>query len=91
MSRLGTSLCALYALIIAICVATAYSSGDSKGRYVLLQLPIAPQMALIHELGLVPSARHLSWVEVYALLGSPTFAILYGFGWLVDRRRQKKP
>lgn len=91
MSRTGTILCALYALIITICVAFAFTSGDFKGWYVLLQLPIALQMALLDTLGLVPLVRHLNWLEAYALLATPTFAALYGFGWLVDRQRKEKP
>lgn len=90
MSRIGIILCALYALIIAACVAVAVSSGDFKGWYVLLQLPIALQMALISAVGLVPLVEHLNWLEAYALLAIPTFAILYGFGWMVDRLHKGK-
>lgn len=91
MSRIGIILCVLYALVIATCVAIAATSGDFKSSYVLLQLPIALQMALIAALGLVPLVEHLSWPEAYALLATPTFAILYGFGWAVERLHKGKP
>lgn len=91
MSRIGIILCAVYALIIAACVAAAFSSGDPKGWYVVLQLPIALQSTLIAVFGLVPLVEHLNWLEAYVLLASPTFAILYGLGWAIERLHKGKP
>ncbi|HLO76781.1 MAG TPA: hypothetical protein VK196_10045 [Magnetospirillum sp.] len=91
MSRVGIILCALYALVIAACVASAFSSDDFKGSYVLLQLPIALQIALISALGLAPLMRNLNWLETYALLATPTFAVLYGLGWVLEWPHKGKP
>lgn len=88
MSRIGLFLCALYATAIATCLAFAYDAGnDFKGQYVFLQLPIALQISLMQELGLISHLRHISWVAAYLLLGLPAFALLYFVGWLIDRCR----
>ena len=88
MSRIGTSLCLVYALIIFACLAFAYSAdGDFKGQYVFLQLPIAFQMAGIDAIGLSSQLQNISWVGAYALLGLPTFFLLYFVGWAIDGRR----
>lgn len=87
MSRIGKILCLIYALIIIGCFAVAYSAdGDFKGQYVLLQLPLALQMAGINAIGLSPQLQNLSWVGAYVLLGLPTFLFLYFVGWVIDRR-----
>jgi hypothetical protein len=87
MSRIGKILCLIYALIIIACFAGAYSAeGDFKGQYVFLQLPIAIQMAGINAIGLSSKLQNLSWVGAYALLGLPTFLLLYFVGWAIDGR-----
>jgi hypothetical protein len=86
MSRIGHTFCAIYAPIIAACWAFALSAGgDSKGQFVFLQLPIALQGALLHELGLQALLERMNWIVVYLLLGLPTFALLYLARWLIDR------
>ena len=88
MSRIGISLCLVYALIIFVCFTFAYSAdGDFKGQYVFLQLPIAFQMAGIDAIGLSSQLQNISWVGAYALLGLPTFFLLYFVGWAIDGRR----
>lgn len=85
MSRIGTTLCLIYALIIIVCFAFAYSAdGDFKGQYVFLQLPIVLQMAGIDAIGLSPKLQNLSWVGAYGLLGLPTFLFLYFVGRAID-------
>ena len=87
MSRIGKTLCLIYALVIAVCIALAYSAGgDFKGQYVFLQLPIVIQMAGIDAIGLSPKLQNLSWVGAYALLGLPTILFLYLVGWVIDGR-----
>jgi len=92
MSRIGKTLCLIYALIIAVCIALAYSAGgDFKGRYVFLQLPIVIQMAGIDVIGLSPKLQNLSWVGAYGVLGLPTFLFLYFVGWTIDGRSSDPP
>jgi len=87
MNRIGKILCLIYALIIVICIAFAYSSGgDFKGQYIFLQLPIVIQMAGIDAIGLSPKLQNLSWVGAYGLLGLPTFLFLYFIGLAIDGR-----
>jgi len=87
MSRTGLSLCAVYAAAIAACVASGFLGGDPKSKYVLLQLPIALQSALVVELGLAPSIQGISWLTAYVVLASPVFGLLCGLGSLIDRKR----
>jgi hypothetical protein len=87
MSRIGKILCLIYALIIAICIALAYSAGsDFKGEYVFLQLPISIQMAGGYAIGLAQKLPNISWIGAYALYGLPTFLFLYLIGWAIDGR-----
>ncbi len=83
-SKVGIGLCIVYALIIAVCVIGAQGA-DNKGAFVLMQLPIGFQM------GIVPSflshmLENLTWLSAYVLFATPTFLLLYFFGWLVDRK-----
>jgi hypothetical protein len=84
MNRLGALLCILYASIIALCVGAAFSA-DTKGHYVLLQLPIAFQMAGLDALGMASKFNGMSWVTSYAILALPTFLFLYFLGWGISR------
>lgn len=82
MSKIGLILCFLYSEITGLCVwASLGSPGDSKGKFVLLQLPLALQLAALDWLGLGRTLSNLSWVGAYLLVGLPTLALLYGAGW----------
>ena len=85
-SRAGAILCAVY---VAICVlAVAYSvlaSGDPKGRFVIFQMPIVIQSALLDAVGLGSLLVGLSWPAAYALLALPVLPLLYGLGILIER------
>ena len=88
MSRTGLSLCALYAAVIVGCIAFVFlGNPDPKGSYVVLQLPIALQSALVVSIGLAPLLENISWPVAYVLLAGPVFALLYGIGALIDRSR----
>lgn len=85
-SRFGLILVGLYVLLSALCVAASFaSSGDHKGSFVLLQLPIAFQASLVQAMGFADALRHLGWVGAYALFVLPTIILLYGFGAFIDR------
>ena len=82
------TLCAFYIVVAGACVAFAFGvSGDPMGHFVILQLPIALQLALLDTLGLGVFLEQLSWVSAYILLGIPTLLALYTLGWLVGRHR----
>ena len=83
-SKFGIGLCVVYALIIAVCVFSAQGA-DNKGAFVLLQLPIALQMAIVPK-SLYSTLENLSWLRAYLLFGTPTFLILYLFGWFLERK-----
>lgn len=87
MSRLGLALCALYGTIVGVCAALAItSSGDPKGRFVFLQIPIALQAAALDALGLEWLIEPLSWGAAYLVLGVPTLAVLYLAGRFLGNR-----
>ena len=79
-SKVGIVLCVVYALIIATFVMSAQGA-DNKGAFVLMQLPIAFQMALVPS-SLLP--ENLSWLNAYLLFATPTFLLLYFFGWFLE-------
>jgi hypothetical protein len=62
-----------------------FVSDDSKGWFVFLQLPLAPQIELLTQLGLSPALSELGWVGSYLLIGAPTLAALYVAGWLLEK------
>lgn len=86
MSRYGLLFCAIYATVICICLALAFSAGgDFKGQFVFLQLPIALQGAALQFLGLGSLLATLSWVAAYVAIAIPTFGLLYFTGWFLQR------
>lgn len=88
MSKTGLWLCAIYAAIIAACIGSIFlhAGYDTESKFILLQLPIAPQSALIAALGLMLLLKGVSWPVAYVLLAGPVFCLLYGLGMLIDRR-----
>ena len=81
-SRTGLALCIAYLAVVALCVWLTFSGeGDPKGRFVLLQLPIALQMSPFMRQN--SSLEGLSWVGAYALFGIPTLIFLYGTGHVI--------
>lgn len=84
-NRTGLVFCALYVVATCTCFALAFSSGDFKGRFVFLQLPIALQLSVLSSLGLGPLLTNLSWVAAYVVIAIPTFGLLYFSGWFIER------
>ena len=85
-SRAGAALCAVY--VTGCIAAVAYSvlaSGDPKGRFVIFQMPIVVQGALLDSVGLGSLLVGLSWPAAYALLALPVLPLLYGLGVLIER------
>jgi hypothetical protein len=85
MSKLGLRLCFVYCLLSLVCVVSAVlAQTDFKSHFVLLQLPIALQGALVDAVGLARYLETLSWPFTYVLLGLPTLAALYVLGMLIE-------
>lgn len=59
---------------------TFWAGFDFKGRFVFLQLPLTPQIAIIDAIGLSSQFQNLSWVGAYIILGLPAFVVLYFVG-----------
>ncbi len=77
----GIVLCALYALPMLLCLWIANDAGaDDKGRFVMLQLPLTPQLAILDAIGADGWLRGLSWVFAYSILVPPFLVMLYLLG-----------
>jgi hypothetical protein len=79
-SKTGLALTGLYLLLTIISIVWALNVSDPKGKTVFLQLPIAIQLAVIQELGLIKALYGFSWYIIYPLIVIPTLFILYYIG-----------
>lgn len=80
MNKAGAILAGCYAAIASACVIASLIAEDAKGGFVLLQLPIALQGAVLSAVGLGPALSKVGWLGAYALIGGGTMATLYGLG-----------
>lgn len=80
-SRLGLCFSLIYLVPAIACVGLALSGDDSKGRFVLLQLPIGQQLWALHLMGIRESLYGFSWPALYLLLCLPVVVMLYCIGW----------
>ena len=83
-SRTGWVLLALYGLLILLCVGAALATEDPKGRFVLLQLPLALPIGGLVALGFGDALSRLSWWGAYGVVGLPTALGVYLVGALWD-------
>ncbi|MCD0246738.1 hypothetical protein JWH11_20025 [Xanthomonas melonis] len=84
-SVFGVALCVLYAMPMSLCLWIAQQAdGDDKGRFVMLQLPLTPQLALLDAIGADAWLRGLSWLTSYLVLVPPFLVVLYLLGSLVQ-------
>ncbi|WP_115050145.1 hypothetical protein [Xanthomonas arboricola] len=89
-SLFGAVLCLLYGAVTALCVwAASAAGGDPKGHFVLLQLPLTPQLTVLDAMGADAWLTDMPWVTGDLLLVPPFLAALYLFGyavqWLIER------
>jgi hypothetical protein len=81
-SYIGLSLVGAYVGVTALCLIAAVTTQDPKSHFVLLQLPIALQTAIIpHEMW-----NYLSWISwplAYVLFALPSVFMLYAIGSLI--------
>lgn len=85
-SKAGAALSLAYAVITVGCiVASLVIQGDAKGRFVILQLPIAFQIGPFQALGLGEYLASLGWVASYLIFGIPTIFGLYFAGSTIGR------
>ncbi|OQP74781.1 hypothetical protein IA54_011720, partial [Xanthomonas phaseoli pv. syngonii LMG 9055] len=65
------------------------AQGDPKGYFVLLQLPLTPQLIALDALHADAWLTNMLWATSYVLLVPPFLAVLYAFGhavqWLIAR------
>jgi hypothetical protein len=86
LNRLGLVLCIIYLIIVGLFLSAGLASGeDPKGQFVLLQLPISVQLAILDELGLTLYFKNWSWPIAYAAFIPPACFGLYFIGIFVTR------
>jgi hypothetical protein len=85
-SALGLILAGAYVIPSAVLVIYGSSLEDTKGHFVLMQLPIAFQMAIVDSFHLTPKLSGVSWTGAYLLFGLPIVVLLYLVGWGLSRQ-----
>lgn len=91
MSRFGLYFCAPYAIFVAACLGhVMLGGGDDAARLVLLQMPIAGQLAVVHWLGLGRTLEFVSWPDAYGLFMTPAFILLYALGASLERSLERR-
>ena len=86
LNRLGLSLCTAYLVLTLILAWAAHSAeGDPKGQFVLLQLPIALQLATADFLGLATYIREWSFPIAYSFFVPAACIVLYASAVAVSR------
>jgi hypothetical protein len=86
MSKIGLSFCILYLALTALFVWGSHDAGsDTKGAFVLLQLPLTFQLGFIDWLGLDQVTDGWSWGVSYAVIVPLTLLFLYYTGWGISR------
>ena len=75
----------IYFVIVLVFVIWANTLSDPKSQFVILQLPLAVQMAGLHEMGILKYLTGMSWVGTYIFIGIPTLLFFYFIGCLFDK------
>ncbi len=83
-SKVGLAFVVFYLILTLICVIWAFTVSDPKGKFVLLQLPVALQLVVVQELGYIKLLVGLSWFVIYPLIIIPTLVILYQIGAMIN-------
>lgn len=90
-SRLGLALAGAYFLLTVLAIAAAlWEPGDPKGRFILLQLPIALQLAALPA-SLLRQWSDMSWPMAYLVIWPPTALGLYTFGHGIGHLLKPRP
>ena len=89
-SKVGLVLALIYFFIAMLFVIYANILIDPKSKFVILQLPLALQMAGLHEIGLLKYITNISWTMAYIIIGIPTFLLFYLIGYFVDEIYSRK-
>ncbi len=84
LSYTGTILCSIYVFITILCVVLALSArSDPKGAFVLLQLPVAPMIAILEGIGVSQFLRNVDWITAYVTFVPATLIMLYATGYTI--------
>jgi len=90
LSKTGWGLAFIYFTLSIVCIIWAFTLVDPKSKFVILQLPLALQMAGLHEIGLLKYFTDISWTMAYIIIGVPTLFIFYCIGWIIEKIFSKK-
>ena len=84
-SKVGLVLSLIYFLIVMGFVVWANTLIDPKSKFVILQLPLALQMAGLHEIGVLKYFTDISWTMAYIMIGIPTLLLFYFIGYFIEK------
>jgi hypothetical protein len=84
-NKVGLIVASIYFFIVLACIVWAVLIDDPKGKFVILRLPLALQMAGLDTLGILKYLPPMSWAMVYFLIGIPTLWFFYLMGCVFDK------
>ena len=84
-NKIGLVVSSVYFIIVVACIVWAVAIDDPKGKFVILQLPLALQMAGLDALGILKYLPAMSCAMVYLLIGIPTLWFFYLIGVFFDK------
>lgn len=85
LNKAGLIVASVYFFIVVACIVWAVLIDDPKGKFVILQLPLALQMAGLDSIGVLKYLPAMSWTMVYLFIGVPTLWFFYLMGYYVDK------
>ncbi len=87
-SRTGIKLSGFYLLLVPIFPLLASLTDDVKGKVVLLQIGLLPQMLLLYYTGTLSWFSDLWWGWTYLILVPPFALALYFIGVWIEKKRR---
>ena len=80
----GIVLTIIYITTLVVCAIWAQFVSDPKGQYVILQLPVSLQHAVLLFVGATNLLSGMSWPVIYVVLGIPMIVMLILLGYLIE-------
>lgn len=90
LNNVGLIVASVYFFIVVVCVVWAVLIDDQKGKFVILQLPLALQMAGLDSMGVLKYLPSMSWAMAYLFIGIPTLWFFYLIGVFCDKVFSRK-
>lgn len=86
LNKTGIKLCGLYLSLVSIFPLLASLTDDTKGKVVLWQIGLMPQMYLLYYTGALSWFSNLWWGWTYLILVPPFALFLYFVGVWIEKK-----